>query len=433
MAGMLAERDEERDREVAKYNLGDDAHPDLDDLAHLAAQVTGRPIVMINVMSADTQRTVAAVGVGRDACARKDSLCNAVLYDGQTVEVRDVLEEPRWADNPFVNGVLASFRFYYAHQLVSPRGVVIGTLCVFDVQPHVLDDVQKYALGQIARWIIDVLELRLRTGEMEEVVSELVRTRGELERSNHMLGLFASQVAHDLRGPITALTASLGMLRDEDPPLSESQDWLVGHAISGVQRMDALVGEVLRTARLDGELRMTYVDLAELADLVCEDLAIELGTIDVVAQDLPTVVGDATQMRIVLQNLVSNAARFVRAVPSPWVHLAAGFDDKHWWLQVSDNGPGVPAADRERVWEPMQRGSDQSAVHALDDDASNRGLGLGLATCRRIVQAHGGTITMGATTGGGALVTLAIPITRAGQVQAALNAATDGRQLSRPS
>ena len=413
------ERDLARGGEVMRYDAVGAEHPALEDLARLAAGVTGRPVVMINLMLAQVQATVASVGIEREACPREDSMCSSVLYVEHPVEVRDTRAEPRWAQNPFVNGDQASFRYYYAQQLVSPRGVVIGTLCVFDTEPHALDGHQKHALEQIARWVVDLLELRLRSKELEASVAELTRTRDELQRSNHALGAFATQVAHDLRGPITALTASLELLREEDPPLSEQQGWLVEHATNGVRRMDVLVGDVLRVALPDGELKPTHVDLTGQLRLVQADLVVELQEIEVVAHDLPVVIGDATQLRIVLQNLVSNAARFVQGAYHPLVSLHAGVDADGWWLEVADNGPGVAEADRERVFGLRQQGP----VEARGVAAGSQGLGLGLATCRRIIEAHDGTITMGSTSQGGALVRVLVPVTQAGRVAAALDAA----------
>lgn len=414
------ERDLERSREVAAYGVVAVAQPALENLARLAAAVTGRPVVMVNLMMLDTQATVASVGMDLAVCAREDSMCSSVLYREGPTEVRDARVETRWSDNPFVNGEQARFRFYYAHPLVSPRGVVIGTLCVFDVEPYVLDHTQRCALEEIARWIVDLLELRRRTRELETALAALTRTRDELQRSNQLLGAFASQVAHDLRGPITALNASLEMLSDEEPAMSLRQEWIVEHASSGVRRMDELVDEVLRMATPDAQLRLTHVDLQGLVLRVREDLAVELVGVRVDDLDLPVVVGDAVQLRIVMQNLLSNAAKFLRGVVGPAVAVSAGSDVDRWWLEVADNGPGVPAVDRERVFGLMEQGRGTPPTTPATDVS---GLGLGLATCRRIVEAHGGHITIGATATGGALVRVVVPVTRAGLMSAAMAAA----------
>ncbi len=394
-------RDLERDREVSRYDAIGRHHPGLEDLAHLAVQTTGLPIAAINLMQAGTQVTVAAVGMEAEVCSREDSMCNVVLYAGHPVQVSDASKDPRWATNPFVNGELANMRFYFAHQLVSPRGVVVGTLCVFDVEPRVLDPSQLHRLERIAHWIVDILELRLHANELEQTVAEGVRERTELERSNDVLGLFASQVAHDLRGPVTAVTASLSLLREDESSLDTEQTWLLDRALGSVARMDHLIGKMLAYAAVGGRPEDADIDLGALSILLRDDLAVELQTARLVADDLPVVRGDATQFRVVLQNLVSNAVKFASAVDQPLVRISAGNDELSWWLEVADNGPGVPVEDRARIFSVMEQG-----------DPSQEGMGMGLATCRRIVDAHGGAITMGEAPGGGALVRIVVPRTR---------------------
>jgi signal transduction histidine kinase len=394
------DRDLERDREVSRYDLIGMHHPELDDLVALAAQTTDSPVAAINLMNAGTQTTVAAVGLATGVCDREDSMCDIVLYAGHPVEVPDASLDPRWADHPHVNGELGSFRFYYSHQLVSPRGIVVGTLCLFDYVRRELEPEQHFRLDKIARWIVDILELRLRTRELEDTVLELTRARDELERSNAMLGTFAGQVAHDLRGPVSAVTASLGMLREDPTGLDADQAWLLERAVGSVGRMDQLIGDMLAFASVGGRGDQGDVDLAELLLLVRDDLAADLEGVHLVAKDLPLVTGDLTQWRVVLQNLVANAVKFTRGrSTSPLVRVSAGVEAGRWWLEVADNGPGVPAKDRSRVFGLMTQG-----------DPSHEGIGLGLATCQRIVDANGGTIRIDAAPEGGALVRVVVPV-----------------------
>jgi signal transduction histidine kinase len=130
-----------------------------------------------------------------------------------------------------------------------------------------------------------------------------------------------------------------------------------------------------------------------------DDLAGDLADTDLLVDRLPVVCGDRTQLRAVLQNLVANAVKFTRPVRPPRVTVTARPAESGWRLEVADNGPGVPAAERERILEPMVRGRGTKVD----------GTGLGLAICARVVQAHGGT--WGVTEGrdGGACVWLDLP------------------------
>ena len=142
-------------------------------------------------------------------------MCNLVLHVGHPVIVPDASRDDRFRDNPFVTGVIGSVRFYATHQLVTPQGVVIGTLCVFDIEPRELDRDQEHALAALADRVVDLLELELSTRELGSTVAQLELARAELERSNEQLTAFAGQVSHDLLNPLTAVSMSLRLLQEQ--------------------------------------------------------------------------------------------------------------------------------------------------------------------------------------------------------------------------
>jgi signal transduction histidine kinase len=117
-----------------------------------------------------------------------------------------------------------------------------------------------------------------------------------------------------------------------------------------------------------------------------------------VGDDLPLVLADPGLLERVVANLVSNA---VRAAAGGTVVLAAATSPSTVELSVVDHGPGVPAAERERIFAPFQR---------LDDYTADGGLGLGLAIARGFTAAMGGTLTPGDTAGGGMTMTVALPL-----------------------
>ncbi|HWJ09800.1 MAG TPA: HAMP domain-containing sensor histidine kinase, partial [Nocardioides sp.] len=154
------------------------------------------------------------------------------------------------------------------------------------------------------------------------------------------------------------------------------------------------------------------VRLDAVLDDVLDDLApVVASRSALVRRDpLPEVVGDATQLYTVLQNLVSNALKFTPPGRVPEVRVGAeadesagapgpdGADGAGWRITVTDNGRGVPAGDRERLF----------ALHARGD-RSVQGSGIGLATARRAVEAHGGSIGIDDAPGGGTTVWFTLP------------------------
>lgn len=386
--------------------------PGLEDAVRLAAQVCQMPRAVVNLVSTNHQFQVAALGFAPDVCSREDSMCAVVVDAAEPVHVEDARTDPRFADNPFVDGRLARVRAYGSSPLTMPDGQVLGTLCVFDEEPRALGPEQRDALDVLARRVVDVLRLRRRTRELRTSLAELAAARDELTRSNTELAAFAGQVAHDLRSPLTSIALAVELAQEEllraegqtDPPArpvgadrAAGAD-LLDRAAGGVRRMDRLLADLLDYARVDGRVRRTDVDLAALVAEVREDLGEALRDVALETGPLPVVCADPTLLRMLLQNLLSNAAKFRRPGATPAVRISARATVRGWLVEVADDGPGVPTAEREHVLEPLTR---------LRTDVP--GTGLGLATCRRIARAHGGRIVLDEAPGGGTLVRVELP------------------------
>ena len=390
--------------EIGKYLvLTDPPRADLVALVGIAAQVAQVPMATINLITDTEQHQIASHGFDASICAREDSMCNLVLHERAPVVVPDASRDPRFADNPFVTGVLGDVRFYATYQLRTPEKVVIGTLCVFDTQPRELTAEQEDALSALAARVIDMLELDLRTRELSASLTRLERAQDELRRSNEQLAAFAGQVSHDLRNPLTAVAMSLAMVADQlaDPdrdPDREDLDFLVRRARSGADRMQALIDELLAYARVGAELQRVPVDLARVLDEVREDLTTALEDATLTAGELPVVPGDPVQLRALLQNLVGNAAKFVRPGQHAHIDVDATRLDDAWRIEICDRGPGIPADRLEEVFQPLAR---------IDHDVE--GSGIGLSTCRRIVDAHGGRIGLTNTGYGGTRAWFELP------------------------
>ena len=374
---------------------------DLQALVELAALVCDVPNAAINLVTSSNQHQVATAGIDPSVCAREDSMCAAVLDDPVPVVVPDASQDARFEHNPFVTGSLGAVRFYASAPLVTPTGVTIGRLCVFDEQTHELTAERADVLSIVAARVVDVLELRLRTRQLEQSLAELTRTRDELHRSNELLSLFAGQVSHDLRSPLTAVLANTELLSDE-PAVRDDPDLLqlAGATMAAGQRMAGMIDTILSYARAGGALESSDVDLDLVLDEVLSDLAPVVGErqAQVRRSHLPQVRGDARQLYSVLLNLVSNALKFTPPPTRPEVVIAAERDGEGWVVAVGDNGRGIPVERRESLFELYSRG-DQAA----------EGWGIGLATARRIVEAHGGRIGIRDSALGGAEVWFTLP------------------------
>jgi len=376
---------------IAQYRLiGEPSEPDLQGLVELAATVCDVPTAVINIIDDRMQHQVAAVGIQAASCAREDSMCAAVISTPGRVVVSDARLDPRFAQNAFVTGEIAHTRFYASSPLITPAGVAIGTLCVFDTKVGELSDASSRALDLLAHQVIDVLELR--------------RIQRDLLESNAQLEQFAVQVSHDLRNPLTALAGFLELAADSpemvDAPRAAQS---LARAEAAAGRMTSMVTDLLDFARMGGTRpHVTRVDVADTVDAVLEDLDGALvNTGAEVTVDAATVVdADDTLLRVLLQNLIANAVKFtVAAEKVPRIIVRVEELPDGWRVTVDDNGDAVAPELRDRVFEPMQRGH----------GAEVQGIGIGLATCRRIVEAHHGSIGLDASPSGGTRAWFVLP------------------------
>lgn len=387
---MRAVDDLARRQAIEQYHVvGAPAEPDLQGLVDLAVIVSGVPNAVVNIIDDRKQHQVAAAGFAPGMCEREDSMCAVVLDQARRVEVFDAREDARFADNPFVTGEIAKVRLYASSPLITPEGVVIGTLCVFDDAPGELGRAAAHGLDVLATQVVDVLELR--------------RTARELTRSNEQLAQFAGQVSHDLANPLAALSGFLEMA-SESESLDAAPDVAraLGRAELSARRMQHLITDLLDYAQVGGRVRRVPVDLGVVVSDVLEDLRERVAATGATVRtgELPVVSADPTLVRALVQNLVANAVKFASVGGRhPQVTVAVEPVSGGWRLAVEDDGPGVPPEQRDRVFGLMERGG------RVDVD----GLGIGLSTCRRIVTAHGGRMGIDDSPLGGASVWAILP------------------------
>ena len=237
--------------------------------------------------------------------------------------------------------------------------------------------------------------------ERDEVVRERDEARAELTRSREHLTLFAGQVSHDLRTPLTAVLANAEMLAGE-PAVAESEDlsWMVDGVTRAAERLNTMIERMLDHARQGGEPALTVTSLDRVFAAAVADLEprISAEAAEVVLHPLPTLPGDADLLHAVALNLISNAIAFAVPGERPHVAVDAVRDGDRWRVRVTDRGVGIPPERREAMFVLFARG-----------DKRGDGAGIGLAAVRRIVEAHGGRVGIDSAEGGGTTVWFELP------------------------
>jgi light-regulated signal transduction histidine kinase (bacteriophytochrome) len=237
-----------------------------------------------------------------------------------------------------------------------------------------------------------------RRGRLSEVNAELARSNRELEE-------FAYVASHDLKSPLLVISGFLDLLqRTKAEQLDEDARRYIDAALRGSARMERLIDDLLafsRVGRRDQD--RTVVDLDAVARQLLadwEDAVREAGgTVHVGA--LPSVIGDATMLRQLLENLLSNCVKFRRADTDLVVEIIAERRLSEWMISVRDNGIGIALEHRGSVFTMFSRLQPASALP---------GSGIGLAICERVVHAHGGRIWAEEGIDGGAQVSFSLPV-----------------------
>lgn len=394
----VSSSDVEREAELRAYDvLASTPLPVLDRIADLAALVCGTSTAEVNVITATEQVHLAASDRNTARVPKEDSFCARVIgMEEPVVVVTDAGSDARFSDSPFANGERGAITTYAAARLTSATGSVLGTLCVFDDGPRVLAATQLAALQHLAGIVSDFLETRRVEIELAGSLQRLAGSHRALRASNESLEAFAGQISHDLQSPLTSVELALGLLA-EHAALDEKSQLLLDHALSGGRRMQRAITDLLDFAVSGTSTTPVRVALEPVVDQVLLDLGATF-TARIEVDALPTVLGQETAVRAVLQNLIANAVKHAATAGRPHIHLSGEVRDGTARITVADDGPGVPVAEREAIFALAVRGTSDAPGH-----------GIGLATCARIVHASGGRIGVDQGPSGGAAFWFELP------------------------
>ena len=226
-----------------------------------------------------------------------------------------------------------------------------------------------------------------------------------MERSNsdRELSEFLLRACHDLRSGARAVrTHSELFLKEAAEPLDSAFDQRLGFIVDGARRIDLLLDSLVHysLALQTDAASFQSTSMSVLLRLVLAQFDKELraAEAEVVYGKLPSVIGNPDRLKQLLENLLRNALTHRGCAP-PRIEISAAERAESWLFAVRDNGPGVEDALLERVFTPFER----------LDGSQRPGCGLGLATCRVIVERHGGRIWAESQAGNGATFFFTLP------------------------
>ena len=276
-----------------------------------------------------------------------------------------------------------------------------------DADVLVEDDIslvlRGHPLAAEDRRVVEAFAAQAAVALRQERLEERAAAVGQLSEIDRLRTALLSAVSHDFRTPLASATAAVDTLRTPDIEFSDAdRKELLDTAKESLERLLRLVENLLDMSRLQaGALAMSpqLISLGEAIPRAVDDIADQDRQVRIqVPDELPEVYADPALLERALVNLLANALRY--NPPDQPLLVTASDHGGQVEVRVIDHGPGVPAANWDRIFLPFQR---------LGDRDNATGVGLGLALARGLIEAMGGTLTPDHTPGGGLTMTVSLP------------------------
>ena len=288
--------------------------------------------------------------------------------------------------------------------LILVSGALPDTTAVDCIKRGASDYVLKDRLARLPSAIRGALHEKHLRQERKRAERELAQKVEELARSNRELEYFAYVASHDLQEPLRMVATYTQLLAERyRGKLDPQAEKYIHYAVDGAKRMQTLSQDLLAYSRIGRQdTKMAPVDCNLILQQALESLQVSIRESGAVLTygRLPKVIGNNSQLLQVFSNLIANAIKF-RGRDKPKVHISAATQAGEYLFSVRDNGIGIAPENAQEVYVIFRR------LHTRDEYPGN---GIGLAMCRKIVEQHGGKISVTSREGHGSTFTFTLPV-----------------------
>ncbi|TNC82479.1 MAG: histidine kinase [Oleiphilus sp.] len=389
----IPDNEQERLEELLKYELLDtEDEQALDELTQLASDICGVPISLISLVDEKRQWFKSRVGLDAKETSRDVAFCSHAILEDHIFEVKNALEDSRFADNPLVTEG-PNIRFYAGAPLVTREGLSLGTLCVIDREPKELDARQRKALETLSKQVVRQLELRLQYRR--------------LKRMNEEREKFYAILAHDLRSPFTGILGFSRILKESAPSLGpdkivELSDQILNSSLTLFQLLDEILQwSQNRLGVMDCEIETHNLSELLKSSMELLDEALNLKSIRLHDSLHPAldVKVDATLTKTVFRNVLANAIKY--SPKGSEITIRSRQQYGAVIVRIEDSGPGISEDLRSSLF--------KSSVKSGVGSEGELGSGLGLSLCYDFMAMQNGKIRLDESYTKGTAVELVLP------------------------
>jgi two-component system sensor histidine kinase KdpD len=277
-----------------------------------------------------------------------------------------------------------------------------GVVGVLGVQPH---ETTKHLTGEQRR-LMEAFANQAAVAIERAQLAERAQQAQVLQATERLQAALLNSISHDLRTPLVSITGTLSTLQDDEALLDrETRRNLIDTARGEAERLNRLVGNLLDMTRLEAGVMRVKAEPCDVQDVIgsaldrLADQTKERSIVTDIPPDLPLVPMDFVLIVQVLVNLIDNALKY--SPPDYSIDISAQRAGAFVEIAVADRGVGIPREDLSRVFDKFYR---------VQHPGNVSGTGLGLSICKGIVEAHGGFVGAENRSGGGTIITVALPM-----------------------
>jgi K+-sensing histidine kinase KdpD len=390
------QNEEERLKAVESYGLLDtNEQEDFDQITEIAAGITDRPIALMTLIDTNRNWFMAHFGTNLREDPRDRSFCgHAINNPSEPLIIEDASEDVRFEDNPLVVGD-THIRFYAGFPIVNEDGYALGTICVMDTKAGFLSKKQIQIMKALANQSLVLME-----GSKREI--RLKKLNQELIDINEKLKNFAKTAAHDLRSPIANIKELANLLQDRlNLKNFEKEEKMLKMIFSAATQLKEMIDGILEYSGSSEILRRSQRSLQ-----ISETIQYCITLVDPKQKhsfkypnDFQLIKSNEVALKRIFLNLFNNSIQHSYHENCE-VIIDYEVQDRHYHFTVSDNGRGIPANLIDNIFDIYKRGSNSQ---------EDKGIGLGLATVKKLVKGLGGEISVKNLKEGGAQFSFTLP------------------------